>query len=141
SLILTNHICILAGVILGEIFVTDVGLTRTASPVGKVREGRRRHVGTWPDLKREMRLRYGSGLLKANVLKSNEVTVAQFLHGLNREIQDMKGEKYKRGSFLAWDWKEKVVPKTRILRSKVVALNALNIWEKGTSRAPTKGRR
>ncbi|RDX82099.1 hypothetical protein CR513_37157, partial [Mucuna pruriens] len=27
SLILTNHICILAGVILGKIFVTDAGLT------------------------------------------------------------------------------------------------------------------
>ncbi|RDY09390.1 hypothetical protein CR513_06235, partial [Mucuna pruriens] len=34
SLILTNHICILARVILGEISVTDVGLTGTASPAG-----------------------------------------------------------------------------------------------------------
>ncbi|RDY10589.1 hypothetical protein CR513_04861, partial [Mucuna pruriens] len=82
----------------------------------EIREGRRRHADTWPNLKREMRLRFllasyvrdlykrlqrvyqGSKsveeyykdmevtLMRANIVESNEATMAYFRHILNREI-------------------------------------------------------
>ncbi|RDX88091.1 hypothetical protein CR513_30345, partial [Mucuna pruriens] len=87
--------------------------------IGEICEGRRRHVDTWENLKREMRTRfvpvsYTRGLYnkiqqmyyafksieeyhkdmkvalsRANVLESSEATMARFLHGLNQDIQDM----------------------------------------------------
>ncbi|RDY03509.1 hypothetical protein CR513_12914, partial [Mucuna pruriens] len=63
--------------------------------------GMRRHVNTWPGLKREMRTRFGSksveeyhkdmevALSSTNVLESNEATMGRFVHGLNQDILDM----------------------------------------------------
>ncbi|RDX90628.1 hypothetical protein CR513_27491, partial [Mucuna pruriens] len=85
----------------------------------EIREGRRRHVDTWVDLKRELRSKfvptsyardlysklqrmyqgsksveeYHKGmevvLMRANVIESNEGTMTCFLHKLNRDIQDI----------------------------------------------------
>ncbi|RDX74443.1 hypothetical protein CR513_45813, partial [Mucuna pruriens] len=82
----------------------------------KVKEGKRRHIDIWLDLKREMRSIFVSvsydqdlynklqkvyqeskiieeyykdmevSLLRADVLESNETTMARFLYGLNRDI-------------------------------------------------------
>ncbi|RDY12237.1 hypothetical protein CR513_02997, partial [Mucuna pruriens] len=85
----------------------------------EVREGKRRHIDTWLDLRREMRSKFvptsntrdlynkfqrmyrGSKIIKehykdmqvavlrANILKSNKETMTYFLHGLNRDIYNV----------------------------------------------------
>ncbi|RDY02847.1 hypothetical protein CR513_13647, partial [Mucuna pruriens] len=66
--------------------------------IREVKDGRRRHIDIWLDLKREMK---GSKsveeyykdmkvvLIRANVLESNEAIMARFLHSMKREIQDV----------------------------------------------------
>ncbi|RDX87652.1 hypothetical protein CR513_30853, partial [Mucuna pruriens] len=73
----------------------------------EIREVGMRHVGTWDDLKRELRSRfvlasYGFksikeyhkdmevALFRANVLESYGTTMAHFLHELNKDIQDVE---------------------------------------------------
>ncbi|RDY11949.1 hypothetical protein CR513_03318, partial [Mucuna pruriens] len=79
----------------------------------EVREGKRRHAHTWVDLRRELRSKFvlasytkdlynkleriveeyykdiEVALLRANMLESNEATMARFLHWLNRDIHDV----------------------------------------------------
>ncbi|RDY03569.1 hypothetical protein CR513_12835, partial [Mucuna pruriens] len=75
----------------------------------EIREGRRRHSDTWTNLRHELRLRFipasyvrdlynklmhyhrdiKVALMRANVLESNEATMTCFLHGLNKDIQDI----------------------------------------------------
>ncbi|RDX86175.1 hypothetical protein CR513_32521, partial [Mucuna pruriens] len=87
--------------------------------IKEVRKDRIRHIDTWLDLRRETRTRFvpasysrdlynklwrmyqGSksveeyykdmevALMRANMLESNEATMAQFLHDLNKEIHDV----------------------------------------------------
>ncbi|RDX72826.1 hypothetical protein CR513_47643, partial [Mucuna pruriens] len=97
---------------------SEYALTWWDQYIREVRKGRRRHIDTWLDLRKEIKTRFvlvsytrnlynrlhrmyhGSKsieeyykdievtLMRANVLESNEGTITCFLHGMSREICD-----------------------------------------------------